>query len=378
MRKPLRLQSLFGAAHAHADCAPDTSERAHALPQGYFEPQESFSRESIQPAPTERVLPRGQQSAARVKSAPAPTCGHAHIPHLPAAGQGRSFAIAVGLNLSIVLIQALYGFFAHSTALLADAGHNFFDALGLILAWGAVHLSQRVPNKRYTFGLGATSILASLANATLLLLACGAIAWESIARLQHPEPVSGLTVFVVALVGLVANGFCAFLFSRGNHADHSDLNLRAAFLHMLSDAAVSGAVALSGIAILFTGWMWLDSALSLVVVAVILWSTWSVLAESVRLALGAVPARVDCAGIERYFMRLPGVHAFHDLHIWGLSTTQSSLSVHLVMPGGHPGDAFLDSISQELLDHHHIEHATFQICLGAREHPCSVRAPRPR
>ncbi|KAG0164735.1 hypothetical protein DFQ30_009460, partial [Apophysomyces sp. BC1015] len=209
------------------------------------------------------------------------------------------------------LIEALYGLLANSTALLADAGHNLSDVLGLLLAWGAMWLGQREPSHRFTFGLGGSSILASLSNAALLLLASGAIAWEAIRRFGHPEPVAGKTVFVVAVIGIVVNGFSAWLFARGSK---DDLNLRGAFLHMLGDAAVSAAVALSGIVVLGTGWQWVDPVMSLIVVAAIVYGTWGLLAESVRLALNAVPAGVDRADIEAYLARLPGVTDVHDLH----------------------------------------------------------------
>lgn len=295
--------------------------------------------------------------------------GHAHHPAPPGARHGRAFALAVGLNLAIVGLQALYGLLANSTALLADAGHNLSDVLGLLLAWGAMWLGQREPSHRFTFGLGGSSILASLANAGLLLLATGAIAWEAIRRLGHPEPVAGTTVFVVAVIGIAVNGFSAWLFARGSQ---DDLNLRGAFLHMIGDAAVSAGVALSGIIVLWTGWQWVDPIMSLVVVTVIVYATWGLLVESVRLALNAVPAGVDRAGIEAYLAHLPGVTDVHDLHVWGLSTTENSLTVHLVMPGGHPGDAFLDEVIQTLRRDFAIHHATLQVDLGVSDHYCPL------
>ncbi|KAG0188460.1 hypothetical protein DFQ28_004800 [Apophysomyces sp. BC1034] len=287
----------------------------------------------------------------------------------PGSGHGRAFALAVGLNVAVVGLQALYGLLANSTALLADAGHNLSDVLGLLLAWGAMWLGQREPSHRFTFGLGGSSILASLSNAALLLLASGAIAWEAIRRFGHPEPVAGKTVFVVAVIGIVVNGFSAWLFARGSK---DDLNLRGAFLHMLGDAAVSAAVALSGIVVLGTGWQWVDPVMSLIVVAAIVYGTWGLLAESVRLALNAVPAGVDRADIEAYLARLPGVTDVHDLHVWALSTTENSLTVHLVMPGGHPGDAFLDEVARSLRRDHAVHHATLQVDLGGTDHRCSL------
>lgn len=299
--------------------------------------------------------------------------GHAHAHHvhhvLPSQGHGHAFAIAVALNVAIVAVQAVYGVIAHSTALLADAGHNLSDVLGLLLAWGAMWLGRREPSRRFTFGLGSSSILASLANAALLLLASGAIAWEAIQRLSRPAPVAGATVVVVALVGMVVNGLCAWLFLRGSKGD---LNVRGAFLHMFGDAAVSAAVAVSGVAVLFTGWNWVDPAMSLVVVLVIVYGTWSLLAESVRLMLNAVPASVNRAGIEAYLTRLPGVTEVHDLHVWALSTTENSLTVHLVMPAGHPGDAFLDDVAHTLRHDYAMHHATLQVDLGTSAHRCSL------
>jgi cobalt-zinc-cadmium efflux system protein len=293
---------------------------------------------------------------------------HAHH-HLPVRGHGRSFAIAVALNVAIVGLQAFYGVIAHSTALLADAGHNLSDVLGLLLAWGAIWLAKQEPSARFTFGLGGSSILASLANAALLLLACGAIAWEAIQRFSTPAPVAGMTVFVVAAAGLVVNGASAWLFMRGSQ---DDLNIRGAFLHMVADAAVSGAVALSGIAIIFTGWNWLDPMMSLLVVAMIVWSTWGLLSESMRLALNAVPANVDKNAIEHYLSAVSGVVAVHDVHVWALSTTENSLTAHLVMPAGHPGDAFVDEIVRTLRVDHAVHHATLQICLGETTHLCAL------
>jgi cobalt-zinc-cadmium efflux system protein len=215
--------------------------------------------------------------------------GHHHH-HAPQEGQGRVFALAIGLNMLIVVVQGIYGFIAHSTALLADAGHNLSDVLGLLLAWAAVWLGKRQPSQRYTFGLGSSSILASLANAALLLFACGAIALEAIQRLLNPAPVAGFDVFVVATLGLLVNGFSAWLFMRGSK---EDLNVRGAFLHMAADAAISAAVAVSGLVILYTGASWIDPLMSLIVVAVIVYGTWGLGRDAMRLAMAAVPPSVD-------------------------------------------------------------------------------------
>ncbi|MGN8107703.1 cation diffusion facilitator family transporter [Paraburkholderia sp. 22098] len=298
--------------------------------------------------------------------------GHHHHHHTPVAGHGFAFALAVALNVAIVVIQALYGVLAHSTALLADAGHNLSDVLGLLLAWGAAWLTTRRPSARYTFGYGSSSILASLANAALLLFACGVIVAEAIGRLMNPAPVAGLAVFVVATVGVVVNGISAWLFMRGQK---EDLNIRGAFLHMAADAGVSAAVAISGLVILYTNWTWLDPLMSLLVVAVVVYGTWGLLRDSVRLALNAVPSGVDLQSIRDYLADLPGVEGVHDLHVWALSTTGNALSVHLVMPAGHPGDERLDGIVLALRERFSMQHATLQVDLGTTSHRCAMEHP---
>ena len=297
--------------------------------------------------------------------------GHSHA-HAPAPGHGRAFALAVGLNVAIVVVQAVYGVIAHSTALLADAGHNLSDVLGLLLAWGATWLAARRPSARYTFGYGSSSILASLANAGLLLFACGVIVAEAIGRLMNPAPVAGLVVFVVATVGVVVNGFSAWLFMRGQK---EDLNIRGAFLHMAADAAISAAVAISGLVILYTNWTWLDPVMSLFVVAVVVVGTWGLLRDSVRMALDAVPPGVSLQDIRDYLAGQPGVIDVHDLHVWALSTTGNALSAHLVMPAGHPGDESIDAIVVTLRERFSMQHATLQVDLGTTEHRCALDHP---
>lgn len=294
--------------------------------------------------------------------------GHHHH-HAPAEGHGRAFAIAVVLNIAIVVIQAIYGVLAHSTALLADAGHNLSDVLGLLLAWGAAWLATRRPSARYTFGYGSSSILASLVNAGLLLFACGVIVAEAIGRLMNPAPVAGLAVFVVATIGVVVNGISAWLFMRGQK---EDLNIRGAFLHMAADAGISAAVAVSGLVILYTRWLWLDPLMSLVVVAVVVAGTWGLLRDSLRLALDAVPPGVDLQRIREYLAAQPGVIDVHDLHVWALSTTGNALSAHLVMPAGHPGDESLDRIVGALRERFSMQHATLQVDLGTTRHRCAL------
>ena len=294
--------------------------------------------------------------------------GHHHH-HAPTAGHGRAFAIAVALNVAIVVVQAIYGVLANSTALLADAGHNLSDVLGLLLAWGATWLATRRPSARYTFGLGGSSILASLLNAGLLLFACGVIVAEAVGRLFHPAPVAGLDVFIVAVVGMVVNGFSAWLFMRGSEGD---LNIRGAFLHMLADAAVSAAVAVSGLVILFSGWTWLDPVMSIIVVAVIVYGTWGLLRDSISLALNGVPPGVDVQKIREYLAAQPGVTDVHDLHVWALSTTGNALSAHLVIPAGHPGDRMIDGIVGTLRAEFDMHHATLQVDMGTTQHRCSL------
>jgi cobalt-zinc-cadmium efflux system protein len=294
--------------------------------------------------------------------------GHHHH-HAPQEGQSGTFALAVGLNMLIVVVQAVYGFIAHSTALLADAGHNLSDVLGLLLAWGAVWLGKRQPSQRYTFGLGSSSILASLANAALLLFACGAIVLESIQRLLNPAPVAGLDVFIVATLGLIVNGFSAWLFMRGSK---EDLNVRGAFLHMAADAAISAAVAVSGLVILFSGWSWIDPLMSLVVVSVIVYGTWGLGRDAMRLAMAAVPPSVDMTRIRQYLSDLPGVDDVHDLHVWALSTTENAMTAHLVMRAGHPGDVFVDGIVETLRADYAMHHATLQVELGTTHHHCAL------
>lgn len=285
--------------------------------------------------------------------------GHGgHGDHGQITNFGRAFAIGIGLNAAFVLIEAGYGFVANSTALLADAGHNLSDVLGLLVAWIAAVLSRRPPTPRLTYGLRKTSILAALANAILLLIACGAIMLEAIQRLIHPEPIESLTVIVVAATGIIINGITAWLFASGRN---TDLNIRGAYLHMMADAAVSFGVVLAATAIMATGWLWLDPAMSLVIVAVIVAGTWSLLRESTAMTLAAVPSSIDPAAVRAFLAGHSGVASIHDLHIWAMSTTETALTAHLVMPAGNPGDAFLIETCHELQHRFGIGHATLQI-----------------
>jgi cobalt-zinc-cadmium efflux system protein len=270
----------------------------------------------------------------------------------------RAFAIGITLNVAYIVAQIFFGIIAHSVALLADAGHNFSDVLGLLLAWCAVYLSKTRPTARRTYGLGRSSILAALANAILLLVAVGGITWEAIRRFSNPGEVAGKTVMIVATIGIVINGVTALLFSAGRKRD---LNIQAAFLHMTADAAVSAGVVLAGLIIVFTGWSYIDPIASLLINIVIIWGTWGLLRDSLAMALDLVPANVDPTAVRKYFEDLPGVTAVHDLHIWPLSTTRIALTVHLEMPNPSAGDAFLHNVCQCLHNEFGIEHSTIQV-----------------
>lgn len=296
------------------------------------------------------------------------TGGHSHAPQ----DFGRAFAIGIALNMVFVVAEAAFGYFSNSMALIADAGHNLSDVAGLVVAWIAAGLSKRPPSARYTYGLRGSSILAALFNAVFLLLAVGAIGWEAVVRLFAPEPVAGITVMVVAGIGIVINAVTAWLFASGRH---SDLNIRGAYLHMAADAAVSAAVVVAGVIILLTGWYWIDPAVSLIVAVVIVWGTWGLLRDSTALSLAAVPRDIDPTTVRAFLSKLPGVTQVHDLHIWGMSTTEVALTCHLVMPGGSPGDPFLVDLAHELQHDFGIAHTTVQIetdpntvCALAPEH----------
>jgi cobalt-zinc-cadmium efflux system protein len=291
---------------------------------------------------------------------------HHHIPD-----SNRAFAIGVTLNIGFVLVEVAFGLWTNSLALLADAGHNFSDVIGLLLAWGAMRLALRKPSARYTYGLGGATILAALANAMLLLLATGAIMLEAVKRLYSPEPVGGKVMIIVALVGVLINGATALLFMRGGKLD---LNMRGAYLHMAADAAVSLGVVVVGVLILLGGGAWLDPVASLLIALVILVGTWGLLRESVQMALQAVPTHIDALAVKTYLSALPGVTEVHDLHIWGMSTTETALTVHLVMPGGHPGDAFFAGLADGLLHKFRIAHPTIQIETGTGTLECARSA----
>jgi cobalt-zinc-cadmium efflux system protein len=270
-------------------------------------------------------------------------------------------AVAVALNLIFVAIEGTFGFLSNSVALIADAGHNLSDVLGLACAWVAMYLGRLAPGAKFTYGLGRSSVLAALANAVLLLLG----------RLASPPAVTGATVIGVAASGIVINGLSAWLLHAGSHGD---LNRRSAFIHMLGDAAVSVGVLLSGALILFTGWSRIDPVVSLLIVAAILASTWGLLRDSLHLSLDGVPASVNSSAVLSYLAGQRGVTDVHDLHIWALSTTSVALTAHLVVPDRSADDALLESLTPNLKRRFHIHHATLQIERDRCEHGCEAEA----
>ncbi len=284
--------------------------------------------------------------------------GHHHHGHHHGTGHGPAFAVAIALNGAFIVAEVAAGFISGSTALLADAGHNLGDVLALLLAWGASILAARPPGPGYTYGLKSSSILAAIANAALLWVALGAVLLETVQRLWEPAPVNGSQVMIVAAIGIAVNLFSALLFARGSR---DDLNLRAAFMHLMADAVVSASVVLAGLAIVLTGKNWIDPVTSLVITLGLGWASWGLLKDSLKMGLLGVPRHVNEDGVRTYLSGLPGVEAVHDLHIWGMSTTESALTAHLVMPAGAPGDAFLQEIAHELEDHFGIHHTTIQI-----------------
>ncbi len=293
---------------------------------------------------------------------------HAHHPHSHAhPNYGRAFAIGIALNLLYVGGEAVGGIVSGSLALLADSGHNLGDVLGLSLSWGAAVLSRRQPSGRFTYGLRSSSILAALANAIILLVVTGGIAWEAVWRITHPVPVASGIVIWVAAAGIVVNGTTALLFTSGRL---HDLNIKSAFLHMAADTLVTAGVVAAGVVIWLTSWPWLDPAVSLVVSAIIVLGTWGLMKSAIGLALDAVPEGVDFAAVREHLLAMPGVTALHDLHIWGMSTTETALTCHLVLPGGHPGDAVLNGVAQQLHHLFGIQHTTIQIELADTEEAC--------
>jgi cobalt-zinc-cadmium efflux system protein len=295
--------------------------------------------------------------------------GHAHV--ISPDGVSLRMGIAVALNLVFVVVEGGFGFMSNSVALIADAGHNLSDVLGLVCAWGALLLGRRPPGAKFTYGLGRSSVLAALANGVLLLLACGAIAWEAVSRLGSPPEVAGRTVMIVAAIGIALNGISAWMLHAGSHGD---LNRRSAYIHMLGDAVVSAGVVLSGLLIIWTGWSLIDPLVSLVIVAVILVSTWRLLRDSLTLSLDGVPSSVNSSAVLSYLADQRGVTDVHDLHIWALSTTSVALTAHLVVPDRGAEDALLTSLTPDLKRRFQIQHATLQIERDRCEHGCEDEA----
>ncbi len=281
----------------------------------------------------------------------------AHDHHHRFMNYDRAFAFGVALNVGFVIVEAAYGIMAGSLALLADAGHNLSDVLGLLLAWGANYLVRRKPTERRTYGWRKSSILAALVNAVILLVALGGIAWEAIRRLGTPVPVAGKTIIFVALVGVVINTATALLFLSGRK---SDLNIKGAFLHMVADAGVSAGVVIAGVAILFTGRLWIDPAISLVITIIILFGTWRLLRDAFDMAMDAVPRDIDPEAVKVYLSSLPGVNSVHDMHIWAMSTTETALTAHLVKPDPEDDDVLIEKASKGLHDQFGIDHITLQ------------------
>ena len=291
--------------------------------------------------------------------------GHVHAPQ----DFSRAFAVGTALNVAFVVVEIAFGVAANSMALLADAGHNLSDVIGLLFAWGAGTLAKRPPTQRFTYGLRSSSILAALANAVLLMIAVGGIMWEALQRFWTPAPIAAGTVIIVAAIGIAINLGTALMFMSGRK---EDINIRGAYLHMAADAAVSAGVVVAGFIMLATGWTWIDPLVSLVIAAIIVWGTWSLLRDSLSMALHAVPTNIDTAAVRRLLEGLDGVDRIHDLHIWPMSTTETALTCHLVMPTGHPGDAFLARAAAELARQFGIAHPTLQIETGDSGSSCAL------
>jgi cobalt-zinc-cadmium efflux system protein len=303
------------------------------------------------------------KSAAHDHAAPTDHAGHHHGP----ANYDSIFAIGVGLNVTYALLEAIAGIWLGSLALVADAGHNLSDVLGLLLAWFAVWLSRRRPSQRHTYGLGRSSILAALINAVLLYAAVGAMLWAAVGRLSSPNVVDipANPVMLIAGIGIVINAATAWLFMRGSK---TDVNIRGAYLHMLADAAVSAGVVVSALLMRETGLKWIDPVTSIIIAIVIAWSTWGLLKTSFRLSLDAVPEHIDPEAVAAFFTSDPRVAELHDLHIWALSTEAVALTAHVVCPTGHPGDAWLAQLCEHLHEKFDIDHATIQVEVGAMAH----------
>ncbi len=299
--------------------------------------------------------------------------GHAHGHHHHApADFGRAFLIGIVLNTGFVVVEAVAGFLYGSMALVADAGHNLSDVLALALAWIAAIAARRPATGRFTYGYKSSTILAALANALLLAIAIGAILFETFHRLMEPQAPQGMAMIVVAGIGIAINALTAMLFMRGQN----DLNIRGAYLHMVADALVSVGVVLAGLAILLTGLAWIDAVVSLGILAVIAWGTWGLARDSVAMGLNAAPANIDLGEVRRHLAGLEGVAAVHDLHVWPMSTTETALTAHLVMPQRPASDSFLHDVAASLAARFGVDHTTIQIESGETpcSHPCGAHS----
>lgn len=298
--------------------------------------------------------------------------GHSHAHSHTPASFDRAFGLGIALNIAFVAIEAFYGWKIDSLALLADAGHNLSDVIGLVLAWGGALAGRLRPDARHTYGWKRASILAAFINALLLLVAMGSLAWEAVHRLQTPQAVEGVTIMVVAGIGIVVNTATALLFMRGRE---TDLNIRGAFLHMAADALVSAGVVVAGGLALWFGWTWLDPVVSLLIAAVIVVGTWNLFKQSLHLLFDGVPEGVDLHAVQALLESLPGVERVHDLHVWAMGTSQIAMTTHLVMPQGPADDAFLKHATDELHEHFEIEHVTIQVVRVPFTSACATLAP---
>ncbi|MBS0185524.1 MAG: cation transporter [Proteobacteria bacterium] len=295
---------------------------------------------------------------------------HSHCHHSTPENFNTAFIIGILLNSIFIVAEVIYGLHANSLALLTEAGHNASDVLGLFIAWGAILLSKRKASERFSYGLQSTSIISALLNALLLLMVTGALGWESIQRFSAPVPVSESTVITVSTIGIVVNGITALLFMPGRH---KDLNIRGAFLHMASDALISFGIIISALLMLKTGWLWIDPLVSFIISIIIMLSTWSLLKDSFNLSVHATPKEINPQKVRNYLSTLKGVKEVHDLHIWAISTTKVALSAHLLTPGGHPGDDFINTLSNVLKRDFQIDHVTIQIELDDSLSKCIRR-----
>ena len=285
------------------------------------------------------------------------------------ASYNRAFTTGIVLNIGFVAVEAFYGWHAGSLALLADAGHNLSDVAGLALAWAGSLAGRFAPDTRHTYGWRRASVMAAFTNAILVLLAMGSLAWESIARLNTPATTEGWTIIAVAAMGIVVKGITALLFTPGRSID---LNIRGAFMHMIADALVAIGVGIAGALYLVTGWAWLDPATSLGVALIVAIGTWSLFKQSLHLMFDGVPESIDLAAVQGYLLSQPQVAGIHDLHVWAMSTSDFALTAHLVMPAGHPGDAWFKALDKELHDRYGIAHSTIQIDLAPLRHGCAT------